>query len=531
MKFNLSLAKTRENAQNTNYGTIVNINTFDELKGAVKFDHAPIVFKDNYRKNENFSSANCVIIDCDNEKDGEWLTPEKLHDLLPEVEFAVIYSRNNQKWKFKKTDTKHENGKSPRPRFHVYFPLNKDITDGREFGEIKKKIGRLLPYFDDGASAISQLTFGVETPDGIYFVGEKSILDWIAETEETKPPRVQHKETALDDDEIIEKILDSKYASLWLGDCSRYPSSSEADLALCSSLAFYTNRNTTQIDRLFRRSALYCSDWDKPHTSDGRTYGEITISKAVSTVYNTYEGYSPDEEKLFKHAVMCLLNYPENAIERYREYARPFELSDAKKNKAWNHALKSRLVTGKMPRQTKEEKAEREKAAKSEIFNLRDKFFQQGGDENFISWGDKKRCEYYIRTPQTEWRQLNENMLRQMIKNLGEDEEISVSQVDKVLEEIKVHSAVETLPRWNAKPLWRFSNGILDLDTEEFRTGRADDYLFGGKHSYIFDPEATCPTIDKAIDTWTAGDKSRADTLLFGAAYNFFGTNSRYKFY
>ena len=39
---------------------------------------------------------------------------------------------------------------------------------------------------------------------------------------------------------------------LWHGDTAGYPSHSEADLALCYMLAFWTGRDPGRIDRLFR---------------------------------------------------------------------------------------------------------------------------------------------------------------------------------------------------------------------------------------------------------------------------------------
>ena len=71
------------------------------------------------------------------------------------------------------------------------------------------------------------------------------------------------------------------FSRLWAGDICGYPSSSEADLALCSHLAFYAGGDGTAIDRLFRRSGLYREKWDARHFGDGRTYGEATIEKAV----------------------------------------------------------------------------------------------------------------------------------------------------------------------------------------------------------------------------------------------------------
>lgn len=92
--------------------------------------------------------------------------------------------------------------------------------------------------------------------------------------------------TGLDDAALIEKALRAKngeaFSRLWRGDWSGYPSQSEADLALCSHLAFWTHGDGAQIDRLYRQSALYRPKWDERHSSDGRTYGELTIAKALS---------------------------------------------------------------------------------------------------------------------------------------------------------------------------------------------------------------------------------------------------------
>ena len=59
------------------------------------------------------------------------------------------------------------------------------------------------------------------------------------------------------------------------GDFSDYGSQSEADLALCTMLAFRTGNNPEMIDTLFRQSALYRSKWNRTD------YREMTIAKSV----------------------------------------------------------------------------------------------------------------------------------------------------------------------------------------------------------------------------------------------------------
>jgi putative DNA primase/helicase len=71
----------------------------------------------------------------------------------------------------------------------------------------------------------------------------------------------------------------SRFAALWAGDTAGYPSPSEADLALCSLLSWWTGRDAARVDRLFRQSGLYRPKWDEPRGA--QTYGDATISKAL----------------------------------------------------------------------------------------------------------------------------------------------------------------------------------------------------------------------------------------------------------
>lgn len=65
------------------------------------------------------------------------------------------------------------------------------------------------------------------------------------------------------------------FARLWQGDTTGYSSRSEADLALCSLLAFWVGPDPGRIDQLFRQSGLYREKWDR------QDYRERTIGKAL----------------------------------------------------------------------------------------------------------------------------------------------------------------------------------------------------------------------------------------------------------
>lgn len=81
-----------------------------------------------------------------------------------------------------------------------------------------------------------------------------------------------------------------KFTQLFAGkwEAVGYASQSEADLALCSMLAFWCNRDSAVIDRLFRHSGLFRPKWDEPHFSDGETYGAHTVRRAIEMTTETF---------------------------------------------------------------------------------------------------------------------------------------------------------------------------------------------------------------------------------------------------
>jgi len=86
------------------------------------------------------------------------------------------------------------------------------------------------------------------------------------------------------DDEIIADAKaaknGAKFADLWAGTWSSYSSQSEADMALCSLLAYWTNYNEVAMERLFKQSGLYREDKWSRSVGRGETYGQRTISRA-----------------------------------------------------------------------------------------------------------------------------------------------------------------------------------------------------------------------------------------------------------
>src|SRR5215216_2998021 len=87
-------------------------------------------------------------------------------------------------------------------------------------------------------------------------------------------------DNGLSDSEVIQKALaasnGARFSRLWNGDTSGYGSQSEADLALCGMLAFWTGGDAPRIDILFRQSGLYRKKWER------KDYRNRTIREALS---------------------------------------------------------------------------------------------------------------------------------------------------------------------------------------------------------------------------------------------------------
>ena len=75
----------------------------------------------------------------------------------------------------------------------------------------------------------------------------------------------------------------SKFTALWNGNTSGYSSHSEADMAFCQILAFWTGKDKSRMDKLFRQSGLYRQKWER------EDYRQRTINKAIQQQSEVYE--------------------------------------------------------------------------------------------------------------------------------------------------------------------------------------------------------------------------------------------------
>ena len=119
----------------------------------------------------------------------------------------------------------------------------------------------------------------------------RAVLEKYMRRPDRQAPQPPRAPAALDELQLIEKAKRSRggerFAALWAGDTAGYNSHSEADIALCNYLSFWTNRDPDRMDRLFRQSGLMREKWDRQQS--GSTYGAITIQNAISNARSGYD--------------------------------------------------------------------------------------------------------------------------------------------------------------------------------------------------------------------------------------------------
>lgn len=222
----LYYANVTNNPRNTGYPNVLEISNTDDFAKVIRYDHVAARYKDfktnsgrvikGHRAIKDFISSDCLMMDCDNTssdplKDvpsSEWKKPEDVATAFPDVPFYVCYSKNHMKEK---------DGKTARPRFHIYFPLSKDIDDVKYYGKLKEQALALFPAFDANATDGARFFFGVAPSSGSSNPGEKKgakktkgkKVEPKEEPKETTGPKEEPKESPKDRDEVTEVTPDN----------------------------------------------------------------------------------------------------------------------------------------------------------------------------------------------------------------------------------------------------------------------------------------------------------------------------------
>lgn len=168
MKFVLQTADAAGDARNCFYPNRVEVGCAEDLQEAVKKDHVCGSYRKDYRSVGNFLGSDVLVMDCDNdhtEDQGEWITAEKLDELMPDISYAIAFSRNHMKVK---------DGRKERPKFHVYFPIER-TSDAGYYAALKMAVKEAYPFFDGNALDAARFIFGADAGECIWHEGWTNI--------------------------------------------------------------------------------------------------------------------------------------------------------------------------------------------------------------------------------------------------------------------------------------------------------------------------------------------------------------------
>ena len=175
MEMTIYTADCSGNEKNSLYPNVCQINSEDALKSAVSKDHVTAKFHRSHRSSSDFESSDCEVMDCDNDHSddpAEWVTQDDIAELLDDVSFAIVPSRH---------DGKEKDGKSARPRFHVYFPHG-IMTKAADSAALKKKIFEAFSFFDGNALDAARFIYGAPCETLLWHEGMLTIDEFLAES-------------------------------------------------------------------------------------------------------------------------------------------------------------------------------------------------------------------------------------------------------------------------------------------------------------------------------------------------------------
>lgn len=166
------------------------------------------------------------------------------------------------------------------------------FINAKKPGERSKNTSKDVEIYDDKRFIVMTGNHVKGTPTEIH--ERQMILDYIYESYFSEPEKKQYEirkseldpSPILSDDEVLKIAFRAKNGEsckkLYNGDFIGYESQSEADLAFCNNLAFYT-QDAEQIDRIFINSGLYRGKWDR------KDYKAWTIQTAIDGLNATYQ--------------------------------------------------------------------------------------------------------------------------------------------------------------------------------------------------------------------------------------------------
>jgi len=342
--------------------------------------------------------------------------------------------------------------------------------------------------------------------------------------ESPAPVSVNH--TDLSDSDLWDKMFSNAkngnaIRDLYNGNIAGHASQSEADMALCGHLAFYTGRDAVKMDSMFKQSSLYREKWDKIHDPAGRrTYGQMTIDKAIANCTKTYnpdynrtqtgenaKGHNPKEPE--KHFNFTDMGNGERLIDRHGNKIR-YSFESGKwlywTGKKWEYSNKGEInqyakdTIRHIPKWNIK-KLEKERGdLTTESLKLQTDLYELKKDADETTQGQIAELEEQIKSISIRHKEINEEILLEEAKIKFSKKSEENARVNAMIalakHEVGITVGLEEFDR--DKWFFNCDNGTIDLRTGTLKTHNRLD--LNSKISPVkYDVNAKCPLWDKFL--------------------------------
>ena len=243
------------------------VDSKEKMVEAIEKDHVCAKYKNNYRSNENFMEANGFFMDNDNDhtdNPAEFITAEKLSEMLADVDHVIVPSRHNMLPK---------GSKPAKPRQHIYFPCQ-PYKDSTMYAAVKRAIQKKFPFLDDNAMDAARFFFG-SSCDADDIIWNEGFL--------------QIDETLDEDDYIEEAVEKEEYQT---GGGVIHEGSRNNTLSLFAGKVLKKFGITDKAHDLFLERAAKCD----PPLDDRELKTIWTSAVGFAKKIQSQEGYVPPEE-------------------------------------------------------------------------------------------------------------------------------------------------------------------------------------------------------------------------------------------
>lgn len=286
----------------------------------------------------------------------------------------------------------------------------------------------------------------------------------------------------------------SRFQALYAGNFAEYNSQSEADMALCNMLAFWTGRNAALMDEIFRNSGLMRDKWDRRQS--GSTYGALTIQKACEQCENVYQppvkfrvkiggGNAPEESQETRLYSLDDMGNAKRFIDMFGEDFR-YNYTD-RTFLYWDGCRWASDQTGA---------AERAADVSIESMSAEAEWYEKNGDEDA-----EKAFRKHIKASRSN--KSKTNMLKEVQHNMP----ITPRQLDR-------HSMAFNVP-----------NGTLSLKSGELVPAKRD-YFITKLSPVEYTQNADCMMWQKFLDDIFGGDRELIRYIQKAVGYSMTGDTS-----